>query len=63
MEKIIYYCDHCGKELNIKKDYIDCTIELPDRFVNTDICTKCYGNLKNLMLAYIKKEKIKINSD
>lgn len=63
MEKTIYLCDHCGKELNAEKDYINYAVDLPDEFVDITLCKKCYKNLKNLFLSYIKKEKIIINSD
>ena len=53
MEKHIYYCDHCGKELDINKDYINRELELVDEFIHVDLCTECYEELKRIMLNYI----------
>ena len=40
MKETKYYCDHCGKELDWNKDYIDYDISY---FVDNDvdICKEC----------------------
>ena len=39
MRKTKYYCDHCGKELDWNKDYID--YDISSLIENVDICKEC----------------------
>ena len=39
MKKFI--CDHCGKEINEKNDYIDYEIEFEANTYECDLCSKC----------------------
>ena len=58
MEKHIYLCDHCGKELDEMVDIISGDFELPDYFVNSvDLCNDCYQKIKNIIIEYTEMDK------
>lgn len=50
------YCDHCGKELSTMNDYDDCDVNLPDRRVNTDLCSDCAEKLSKLIAEFLNKD-------
>lgn len=56
MQKIVYTCDHCGKELNEMHDYVEIEIRDFADYVETDLCAKCYDELNNMLLQYINKK-------
>ena len=57
MHKIVYTCDHCGKELDDMKDYTD--MEFDDFFdiFRADLCNKCFHELTNVVSKFINKNK------
>lgn len=57
MQKMLFICDHCGKEIDEMKDYPD--TEFDDFFdiVRADLCNQCFHELNNIVLRYINKEK------
>lgn len=66
MMKRVYTCDHCGKELDEMKDYIDITIDDLDDYIEADLCSDCYHELSDIVSQhFIKKndtsEKIHLN--
>ena len=56
MHKIVYVCDHCGKELNEMQDYTEMEIRDFADYVETDLCAKCYDELNNIVLQYCNKK-------
>lgn len=45
MQKTIYYCDHCEKEVNTCTEYPDLTIELNHATIEADLCDECFEKL------------------
>lgn len=43
------FCDHCGKELNEMKDYIDLSIDLNHIWRTHDLCADCLEKLKDII--------------
>lgn len=52
MHKIVYICDHCGKEIDEMKDYTDIRVDDFADFIETDLCSECYDELSNMVLRY-----------
>ena len=52
------FCDHCGKELDNMRDYVDVDIEFSHIFVNADLCTDCFDELNEIVLKFCKKEMV-----
>lgn len=59
MEQIRYYCDHCGKQLNLKTDYDDITIDIAHRRLKTDLCRNCVCELCDIIENYINDSEVK----
>ena len=57
MKKLVYFCDHCGKELDEMHDYTDMHIDNFLDYTDTDLCSKCFHELNDLVLQYINKKK------
>ena len=53
MKKFI--CDHCGKEINDKDDYIDCEIDFEEYEFDCDLCAECKEELISNTIAAIEK--------
>ena len=59
MQKMIFTCDHCGKELNEMHDYADIAVDNFKSYFTTDLCSACFNELSDIILQYIgKKEDI-----
>lgn len=56
MLKRVYTCDHCGKELDQKNDYVDMSIDNLTGYVDADLCCSCLYELKDIILQYINKK-------
>lgn len=52
MQKTITYCDHCGKELDIMKDYCDMKIDVCSHLYDVDLCTECYRELDYMISQF-----------
>lgn len=57
MHRIIYTCDHCGKEIDEMRDYADMKIDNFIDFVETDLCSNCFRELNEIVLKYINKKQ------
>lgn len=57
MHKIVYTCDHCGKEIDEMRDYPEMKIDNFIDFVEADLCSNCFRELNNIVLRYVNKEK------
>lgn len=57
MRKEIIRCDHCGKELDIMKDFDDMTIELGYKWVECDLCDSCLEELYSKVYAFCNREE------
>ena len=42
-------CDHCGKELDEMKDYIDISIDMNHIWLTKDLCADCVEELKSII--------------
>lgn len=49
------YCDHCGKELTDKDDYIDSKISTPTKHIETDLCYDCTKKLNKIIMDWLKE--------
>lgn len=56
MTKTKVYCDHCDKELDIMKDYIETEINLYCSYFNTDLCSDCYDELNKIVKEFCQKQ-------
>ena len=56
MHKLVYTCDHCGKELDEMHDYTDMRIDDFADFLEVDLCSECYDELNNIVLQYCNKK-------
>lgn len=57
MYKIMYTCDHCGKELDEMRDYTEMKIDNFIDYIETDLCSKCFRELNEMVLQYVNKKK------
>ena len=55
MVKTITYCDHCGKELDIMKDFYDTEVIVCASWCNVDLCEECYEKLKHMVKQFCNK--------
>ena len=53
MMKTKYYCDHCGKELDWNKDYID--YDISSLIENVDICKECVDEYMEHLRTFFKE--------
>lgn len=56
MTETKYLCDHCGKELNLQKDYDDIGIEVSGTYIAADLCSDCKEGLVALIKNFISRE-------
>ena len=57
MHKIVYTCDHCGKEISEMRDYTDMKIDNFINYVEADLCSECFRKLDDMVLQYVNKKK------
>ena len=57
MHKILYTCDHCGKEIDEMRDYADMKIDNFINYIEVDLCSKCFRELDDMVLQYVNKKK------
>ncbi len=57
MKKVTTICDHCGKELNEMKDYIDIDFDTIDTWFKADLCSECYTEISRIIKEFCKKDK------
>ena len=57
MQETKYHCDHCGKELNWKHDYIDTTIDTPWETILCDLCRECKQDLACIIKTFLEHKK------
>lgn len=52
------YCDHCGKELDPMRDYVQVEIDIitTTNYLVADLCEGCMVELENLMYKFVNKE-------
>ena len=54
MTEIKTYCDHCGKVLNDRFDYVDTEIEALSWF-KCDLCKDCINELERIVTRFCNK--------
>ena len=57
MRKVIFTCDHCGKELDEMRDYPDVKIDNFIDYVTADLCSDCLSELNEVVLKYINQKQ------
>lgn len=57
MRKVIFTCDHCGKELDEMQDYTDMKIDNFIDYVTADLCSDCLIELNEVVLKYINQKQ------
>lgn len=51
------YCDHCGKQLDSKKDwYIDIELNTLKKFYTIDLCEECVDKLESIIKDFLCAE-------
>ncbi len=58
MRKTTIFCDHCGKELDLSKDYEDAEFDLWNECVTADLCACCFEELKQAVKNFCGKEQL-----
>lgn len=56
MHKMLYTCDHCGKEINEIRDYTDMKFDDFINYVEADLCSECFRELDDMVLQYVNKK-------
>ena len=57
MHKMLFICDHCGKEIDELRDYTDMKIDNFINYAETDLCSECFRELDDMVLKFINKKK------
>lgn len=57
MHKMLFICDHCGKEIDEMRDYTDMKIDNFINYAETDLCSECFRELDDMVLKFINKKK------
>lgn len=57
MQKIVYSCNHCGKEFDAKKGFADLELDDLDRYVTVDLCPDCFDELCKIVNDFINNFK------
>lgn len=57
MHKMVYICDHCGKEMNDMHDYGEMKIDNFIDWIEVDLCSQCFRELNDIVLQYCNKKK------
>ena len=57
MHKMLYICDHCGKEIDEMRDYTEMKIDNFINYVEADLCSDCFRKLDDMILQYVNKKK------
>ncbi len=57
MHKMVYTCDHCGKEVNGMSGYTDMVIDDFINIIEVDLCPECFRELNDMVLQYVNKKK------
>ena len=55
MTKHRIFCDHCGKEMDIMRDFDDLQIDMGHKWTTTDLCAECLDELYNLVCSFCKQ--------
>lgn len=55
MTKTEYFCDHCGEELNLLKDYDDIGIDIGISYITADLCSECMNELTNTVRDFCSR--------
>lgn len=55
MQKTVFVCDHCGKELDSMHDYTEMEIDDFVDWYEVDLCSECFHELNNIILQYVNK--------
>ena len=52
MKEETIYCDHCGKKLDIMKDFDDVQIEMAHNLTEADLCDECLDELYKVVCDF-----------
>lgn len=55
MTVIKSYCDHCGKEIEVMRDYDEIDIEVCAQWFKVDLCKECGEQLNKIVAEFCKK--------
>lgn len=55
--KVIYVCDHCGKEFESTNGYIEHQIDAFNFYEEVDLCTECFNEIDNIVREFCKLGK------
>ena len=54
--KVVWVCDHCGKELDTMNDYSETELGGIGSWEKADLCKKCYEEIRKTILDFCGKE-------
>ena len=57
MQRMLFTCDHCGKEMDEMRDYTDMKIDNFIDWFEVDLCSQCFHELNDMVLEYCNKKK------
>lgn len=55
MKETKVYCGHCGKQLDVMRDFDDTTIELSHKWYTADLCAECLDSLYEMIVTFCSK--------
>lgn len=56
MHKSEYYCDHCGKRLDERRDHVETAVGLEGDMVEADLCKECAATPEKIISEFIRYE-------
>lgn len=58
MMRIMYTCDHCGREIDEAKGRAEIEIEIGHADYSCDLCEDCLTELRRTVLQFVTKAKM-----
>ena len=55
MKRMVYYCDHCGKEMDDFNNYVDMEIDTYIDSFRADLCKECAEKLDEMVKKFIER--------
>lgn len=56
MHKSEYYCDHCGRRLDERRDHVETAVGFEGDMMEADLCKECAAALEKIISEFIRYE-------
>ena len=56
MHKSEYYCDHCGKRLDERRDHVETAVGFEGDMMEADLCKECAAAPEKIISEFIRYE-------